>query len=444
MRFRTIFQSFFALLFTAAAPTVASADAQVKIRADLAQDALVSGKTQKTYIKISLEGVKFKDEERRTPVNVALVIDRSGSMRGEKLAQAKEAAIMALNRLTSRDFASVVIFDHNVDVIVPATRLDEDLSFARKIREIRAGGNTALYAGVRQGVRQLENFLDRERVNRVILLSDGIANVGPSTPEALGELGRKIAQKGISVTTIGLGLGYNEDLMTKLAFNSDGNHAFVEEPDDLVKIFNQEFGDVLSVVAQEVEIEIIFRNGFRPLRSIGREAKIKGKRVTFKLNQLYGAQEKEAVLEIETDGSGQAGKAQIADVKVRYLNMASKRQDSVEDGVSVRFTKSTEEAERSINKDVLVSATSQIAVERNEMAVKLRDQGKVKEARELLKDNADYLRQQSQRVGGSSALSELETSNIEDEKNMAAPNEWNRTRKLMRAKQYKSKTMQSY
>lgn len=445
---RTRVSSFFAMLVAggvamAGGSVAANAAEQVKVRANLAQEALVRGKTQKTFIKISLEGLKITDEMDRTPVNVALVMDRSGSMRGQKLAQAKEAALMGLNRLTRDDIGGLVVFDTKVDVIVPSTRMSDDHSYQSKIRNLRAGGSTALYAGVRKGVQELEKFLERERVNRVILLSDGMANIGPSTPAELGALGRKLAQKGIAVSTIGLGLGYNEDLMTKLAFNSDGNHAFVESPRDLVKIFDQEFGDVLSVVAQEVEIEIIFKPGFRPLRSIGREAQVRKDRATFRLNQLYGSQEKEAVLELEVDGSKAVDTAQIADVKIRYLNMGTKKRDEVSRQVDVRFTDSKEEAEKSLNKDVMVSVTSQIAVERNEMAVKLRDEGKVQAAKKMLDDNAAYIRMQSDRVGGSDALGALESSNKEDAQAVSGAN-WNRSRKLMRAKQYKSKTKQSY
>lgn len=84
-----------------------------------------------------------------------------------------------------------------------------------------AGGGTALYAGVAQGASELREFLDPHRVNRIILLSDGQANKGPSSPSELGNLGAALISEGISVTTIGIGLGYNEDLMTQLAPRSD-------------------------------------------------------------------------------------------------------------------------------------------------------------------------------------------------------------------------------
>ncbi len=103
-----------------------------------------------------------------------------------------------------------------------------------------------------KGSSEVRKFINRNRVNRVILISDGIANVGPSSPEALGNLGASLGKEGISVTTIGLEAEYNEDLMTKLAMYSDGNHAFAETPQDLARIFDHEFNDILSVIAQDV------------------------------------------------------------------------------------------------------------------------------------------------------------------------------------------------
>lgn len=116
-----------------------------------------------------------------------------------------------------------------------------------------------------------KKFLDRNKVNRVILLSDGMANIGPSKPHELAELGRALIKQGIGVSTIGLGLGYNEDLMTQLAGHSDGNHYFVEDADKLSKVFDSELGDIFSVVAQDIDINIICKDGVKPLRILGRD-----------------------------------------------------------------------------------------------------------------------------------------------------------------------------
>ena len=115
----------------------------------------------------------------------------------------------------------------------------------------------------------------------------------------LGQLGQSLGKEGMSVTTIGLGLGYNEDLMSKLAIKSEGNHYFAENATDLARVFDKELGDVLTVVAQEIVVRIECARGIRPVRALGREADISGQRVTATLNQLYSEQEKYVLIEVE-------------------------------------------------------------------------------------------------------------------------------------------------
>ena len=244
--------------------TLANAS-QVKLDVSLANPVLIAGKKQTTYLKVGLTGFEMSGKAKRTPANIAIVIDRSGSMQGDKIKQARNAALAAVSRLNANDIVSIIAYDDTVSVLVPATKASDRATINAGIKKIKADGSTALFAGVSKGAEEVRKFLSRDRVNRVILLSDGLANVGPNTPGALGDLGASLAKDGISVTTLGLGTGYNEDLMTQLAQKSDGNHSFVECSSDLVKIFNCEFGDVLSVVAQEVSITIKCRDGIRPV-----------------------------------------------------------------------------------------------------------------------------------------------------------------------------------
>lgn len=417
--------------------------AQVKLDAELGQSAIVGKKTRTIYLRIGLEGIALDEGVRRTPVNVAVVIDKSGSMQADdKMEKAREGAGMALGRLSSEDIASVVAYNHEVDVLLPATKLTKQGEIQRAIDGLNAGGNTALYAGTEQGLREVLKFADAKHVNRVILISDGLANVGPSEPDDVAVLGRKAAERGISITTIGLGLGYNEDLMSKLAFSSDGNHAFVAEAGDLVDIFNKEFGDVLSVVAQELIIEIECRQGFKPIRVLGREAEISNGRITARLNQLYGRQQKYMVVELEVPSDVAAGDLDVADVKVRYSSAVGAKDEEVASRVAVKVTDRDDEAEASLNKRVMTDVTTQIATEKNEEAVKLRDAGDAQGAVELLKKNSEYLRKEADRLDAP-ALESLGAEN-EVQAGAVASGEWNATRKVMRAKQHKDKVQQSY
>lgn len=415
---------------------------QVKVDAELGQEAIVRGKG-KIYLRINLAGLPAPSEKQRTPVNVAVVIDRSGSMADEdKIGKAREAAIMALGRLGANDIASVVAYNHEVDVLFPATRITDHGRVTKAIEALQADGNTALYAGTEQGIREVSKFLGRERVNRVILISDGLANVGPSTPEELADLGRKAGGKGITVSTIGLGLGYNEDLMTKLAYASDGNHAFVESSDQLVDIFNKEFGDALNIVAQDIIINIQLKLGFKPIRALSREAEIDGNVVKLKLNQIAGNQNKYVVLEIEAPDNAPLGEVDIADVTVSYQDLNGQDRVEMKSNVRGRLTDKVEEAEATINKPVMTDVTTQLATEANEEAVKLRDEGRMDDARKKLEQNATILRDAAKTLSAP-ALGTMAEQSLKDADEMQS-GDWNRTRKSMKANQYKSKAQQAY
>lgn len=422
---------------------------RVRLSVEPAQPVMAAGEAGRAYVRINLEALGAGDgkEAVRAPVNIALVIDRSGSMSGEKIEHAREAALMALDRLGARDALAVVAFDDQVDVVSHASRLEDDRAAIRhRIERIRPGGSTALYAGVSQGLRELRAFFDPYQVNRVILISDGHANVGPSSPEALAELGREAGRDAMSVTTIGLGAAYNEDLMSKLAFASDGNHAFAEHPGDLIDIFNKEFGDVMSVVAQDLEIELDFPEGCRPLRALGRDVKIERNRVSLRLNQLYSAQQKYLLIEAEVTPAFARDEAELARVQVTYTDLFTRNKVELAGAAKVRFSRSTEEVKAGVNKDVMAAVAVQEATEQNERAVKLRDEGKIEEAKEALKKNAEDLKARASTLAGAPAaanLDELAKKNAQDAEAVEG-REWGRQRKEMRARQHKDKVQQAY
>jgi Ca-activated chloride channel family protein len=408
----------------------------------MSQSVLPADKKQMSFLKCGLSGFRLEGGKQRSPVNVALVLDKSGSMSGDKIARAKEAAISALERLNSDDIVSVVTYDSTVSVVVPATKLTDRQAIIERLRQVEAGGSTALFAGVSKGAEELRKFLNKERANRVILLSDGLANVGPQSASELGDLGRSLSKEGISVSTIGLGLDYNEDLMTSLARESDGNHVFVENSTKLVEVFNREFDDVLSVVAQEVVIKIHCRDDVRPVRTLNCDAEITGQDVYVKMNQLYSEQEKYVILELELPPRPSGSAMEVADVSVSYTNMETKTEDRLSSVVGVNFSSTLASVEASINRPVMEQCVLQLANLQNQEATVLRDRGEISEAKQRLEANALFLKSNADKYD-SAVLLQRSLDNRNQANAVEKDEDWKRNRKSMRAIQYSDATQQA-
>lgn len=430
-----------ALSATAAAQAPRPTDLIVDV--DVGEPVMIAGEDGKAYIEIAITG--FDEAGTRAPVNLGLVIDRSGSMRGDRLEKAKLAALMVVDELGPEDVLSVVTFDTVVEVLVPATKVTDPESIRRAIMAISDRGQTALHAGVNTGLGQVTERLIKTGVNRLILLSDGQANVGPSSPADLGALGVEAGKLGIPITTVGLGLGYNEDLMTQLALSSDGNHGFAETPDQLSTIFANELGDVTSVVANDVIIEIELAPGITPLRGLNRPISINGRKAQLKLNQIYGKQRKNVIIEVAVPKvAAAAGKSKkLADVSVAYRNLATKKTARTAKPVAVSFDRSRAIVEKKANQKVMVGVTAALANERQKQAVALRDAGKTEAAKRALQENAAYLRQQGKKY----ASDELETFAAEaaaDAEEVEDDREWSKKRKGMTKSTHAKAASQSW
>ncbi|MEM0895237.1 MAG: VWA domain-containing protein [Verrucomicrobiota bacterium] len=408
----------------------------VKVDAESGHAALLAGEKGTTFIKVGLTGKKWeRPQTDRAPVNVALVLDKSGSMSGEKIRQAKIAARQAIERLTSDDIVSVVVYDTTVKVVVPATKATDKATILQQIDSIQARGNTALFGGVAKGAEELRKFINRERVNRIILLSDGLANVGPKSPAALGDLGKSLAKENISVSTIGLGGGYNEDLMYELANKSDGSHHFAETPQELAGVFDREFGDVLTVIAQKIRIRILCAEGVRPVRLLGREGDIAGQEVFIPLTQIYSEDEQYVILEAEVAPGLAGDRRGLADVSVTYFDLESQKEATAGEALTIAFTNSEPEVQELANAEVMAAGISQIATLNNRFAMKLRDEGKINEAKVVLNDNSMFC-VTAGNLWGDQGLIEYGAQNEADAENLEGPVWMIRRKSMVEQQQY--------
>lgn len=421
---------------------------QVQLDVGVANPTMLASEKSFNYFRISLTGFEITEAQERPPVNVAIVIDNSGSMRGSKIAKARQAAIAAINRLEKDDVVSVVLYNSSVQVLVPATKAADREHIVSKVDAIRAYGGTALFAGVSKGAAEVRKFLDKESVNRIILLSDGRANVGPRSPRELERLGLSLVKEGISVSALGLGLSYNEDLMSSMASAGNGNHVFVEEEEGLVAVFNAEFNDILNVVAGDFKVHARFGKGVRPIRVLGTNADIMGRDIYIPLAQLYSGQQRYYIVEVEVGGGAPGTSEDFVSVDVEYQNLV---QDSVEKllhSEQVRFSESAEEIMRERDLHTYVLGAIQIANQRNMQATELRDDGKIEEAKEVLIWNVTELEKIAQTCrddGAFDLVTELEVNIVvnQTQAEQIEAADWNRKRKSMRAVQNTVKSQQT-
>lgn len=407
----------------------------------LDRDVLPSGQNETAIIKISLDVAKIPNEITRPPVNLTLILDRSGSMSGAKIAKAREAAITALRMLGPQDLFSLVMYDHRVQTLIPPQAAANTDRLEAQIMQIKTGGNTALFGAVSQGAAEIRKNLQPQYVHRGILLSDGLANVGPSSPLDLARLGTALLKEGISVTTIGIGNDFNEDLMAGLADRSDGNHYFVESSVDLPRIFASELGDVLSVAARGITIELETPSDVRPIRIIGREGRIHNNRVEIHLNQLYGGQEKYALIEVEVKPGRAEQTLNIATANCRYENALTNQQESSNAKAQVRFSSRLEEVAQSANKPVLKAVVENEIAASRDRALDLYNAGRKDEAMAEIQISSRKLKRQNDSLGFSDLANQAEDFESDAEV-FAAPSMPSSVKKEIRSESYKVRKQQ--
>jgi Ca-activated chloride channel family protein len=192
----------------------------------------------------------------RAPLDLALVIDRSSSMSGRPIEAALESAVRIVRGLRSDDRVTIVAFDDRIEVVQPLTAVTDREALVQRIKAIEARGSTNLFGGWEEGVKQLAPFTRKDRIARVILLSDGQANQGTvDEREIFAQVG-KAAGAGITTSTVGLGHGFNESLMAGMATAGEGVANFGQTADDLDEAFEEQFAIISNSFLRQVKVSV--------------------------------------------------------------------------------------------------------------------------------------------------------------------------------------------
>ncbi|NUP06791.1 MAG: VWA domain-containing protein [Polyangiaceae bacterium] len=259
--------------------------------------------------------------------SVSLVIDKSGSMKGARLPNAVAAAVAAVDRLRDGDSVSVIAFDTKTEVVVPPTKIDASTrpTIASAIRGIQLGGDTCISCGLSEALAQLTVARTngaRPDVERVLLLSDGEPTAGMRKPEEFNVLARRAMTSGISITTIGVALDYNEQVMTAIARSSNGGHYFVENEAGLPAVFEAEAKKLEETRAANAVAHIELKNGVELMNLPDREFQRFGSRITVPLGGFAKGMKNTVLLKVRVPAT-QAGPLTVADIRVAYRDLSS-------------------------------------------------------------------------------------------------------------------------
>lgn len=211
--------------------------------------------TVEVLISIDPNELSPRRSEQRPGLNLALVLDRSGSMEGEKLRLTQEAACQAIDALKPGDYVALVTFHSHVECCYSGN-LTDPAELRRKIGEITADGGTNLHGGWLQGAKELSRARHPSRLSRIVLLTDGEANEGVLDPDRICSAVSAQASSGIQTTTLGFGGNYNERLLSRMASSGQGNHGYIEDSQHLSAFFEEELAGLLRTRGTAVRLRL--------------------------------------------------------------------------------------------------------------------------------------------------------------------------------------------
>lgn len=215
------------------------------------------------FVLVELTAPAATHQRERAAVNLAFVIDRSGSMSGAKLALAKQAVADALARLDDRDRFSIVVYDEAIDTVVESTPASAEArrNAMERLATIDARGSTNLGAGWLRGCEQVATHLSEAGIDRVLLLTDGLANVGITDVTELARHAGELRARGVATTTFGVGNDFDEALLQAMADAGGGHFYYIEDAAQIRDHIASEVGETLEVVARDTRLEVLAGEG---------------------------------------------------------------------------------------------------------------------------------------------------------------------------------------
>ena len=341
----------------------------VTIDAALGNKFVKAGASQQLLARIGLSTERRTSNE-RPPVNVALVVDTSGSMEGRAIEDARAASLALLDSLSKEDRISVVVFHSKAEVLLPSTRIDDaDMKELRqKIAGMKAQGTTEMSAGLRLALNEVEKNLVQQGVNRVVMLGDGV----PNDDHLVESLTAEATSRGISITTLGLGNDYDEILMGRIAQQSGGKFSYIEDSTKVASFFKEEVVRLHKVVAKNAVLELRPGPGVVVQNVVGRPASRSDRFMTVHLGDLTLGEQQEIVVELAANPTKDGSTVEALDAVLRWQDGIGG--ESHEERVFIGAKATVDEARIAAGKDEKVAEAAARAKDAATTLQKLEEQ----------------------------------------------------------------------
>ncbi len=282
------------------------------------------------FVELAITAAKAPAREDRPPLNIALIIDRSGSMAGEKLSFVKQAACHVLDLLSEPDRVALVAYDDEVLLLAPSQRatLENRKAMRKSIEALRDGGSTDLAGGWLRGAAEVAEWLMDEGVNRALLLTDGLANHGLTDPEEIVKHARELNSRRVSTSTFGVGIDFNEHLLSRMAEHGGGHFYFIESPKQIPGVFRRELGELLATVARDAALDVYTQEGVEAELLGGLPAEKKGGRIRIPLGDLFAGQQRNVYFRLQVP-AGVVGSRVELHSELTYLGEDGRETDRI-------------------------------------------------------------------------------------------------------------------
>lgn len=290
-----------------------------------AEGDLLSSSTRDTFLGVWVDVPEVRAEV-RPPMEVVLVVDTSGSMAGSKIESARAAAATLVRSLKDGDIVALDAFSDEARTLVSPTRLDMHTrtEILRQIAQLVPAGSTNMFSGLSMAESQMASAPASHGLRRIVMISDGIANIGPSSPDVLGSLAQNGLRFRAQVTSFGVGNDYDERTLNALSVRSSGRLYHIGEPREMSGILRNELALLDATLASEASLEIVAAPGVQVIGADGIRAEFHDGGLRIPLGSLHGGQHREALVRVRiVDPAAFEGHSRsLASVRLRFRDSA--------------------------------------------------------------------------------------------------------------------------